>query len=80
MVLHLLKCWDNPSPTDYLPLLLILDDKGGRGENTIEGSLGQAIDRIQVVMQNRHAFFLQLRSDLFDSGTFWTFRFRKNFY
>ena len=80
MLLHFLKGWDNPSPADHLPLLLVLDDNGRGRADAVKGSLGQAVDRVQIVIQNGHPFLFQLLSNLFDSGAFRAFRFRKNFY
>ena len=80
MLLHFLKGWDNPSPADHLPLLLVLDDNGRGRADAAKGSLGQAVDRVQIVIQNGHPFLFQLLSNLFDSGAFRAFRFRKNFY
>jgi hypothetical protein len=80
MLFHFLKGWDYPSPADHLPLLLVLDDNGRGRADAVKGSLGQAFDRVQIVIQNGHPFLLQLLSNLFDSGAFRAFRCRKNFY
>ncbi len=52
MLLHFLEGWNNSPPADDLPFLLVLDDNGRGGTDAAKGGLGQAVHRIQIVMQN----------------------------
>ena len=78
MLLDLLEGWHNTSPADHLLFFFVLYNNRRRGENTVEGSLGQPVEGVQVIMKNRNALLLQRCFNLFGCGTLRTFRFDKN--
>ena len=53
MLLHFLNGGNHAPPAGHFPLLFILNDERGRGEDTVKRGFCQTINSIQIVVEDR---------------------------